>query len=124
MKVLGVQWIISVSAVGSLQQHIVPGHVVLIDQYIDRTTKRKNTFFENGVVAHVPFSDPICPKLRGILKSVCEEQKHAFHDGGIYVNMEGPAFSTRAESNLHRSWGASVIGMTRFIFNGHCLFPC
>lgn len=114
MKLLGVSWLIGVTAVGSLQEQIVPGHLVLIDQYIDRTSKRQNTFFEKGLVAHVPFSEPVCNVLRGYLRQACLKLGHTFHDGGIYVNMEGPAFSTRAESELHRSWGAAVIGMTGF----------
>ncbi len=112
MKMAGVEWIISVSAVGSLREEIVPGHVVLIDQFIDRTRLRKNTFFENGIVAHVAFGDPVCTALRGYLLASAAESGATHHDGGTYVCMEGPAFSTRAESNLYRSWGASVIGMT------------
>lgn len=112
LKQLGVEWVISVSAVGSLKHEIVPGHIVVIDQFIDKTIYRKNTFFENGLVAHVAFGDPVCPTLRGILLASAREAGATAHDGGTYVCMEGPAFSTKAESNLHRSWGASVIGMT------------
>ncbi|MEC8380897.1 MAG: S-methyl-5'-thioadenosine phosphorylase [Myxococcota bacterium] len=112
LKSLGVDWIISVSAVGSLQEPIVPGHVVIIDQFIDRTKNRPSTFFDEGIVAHVPFGDPICTVLRNILLVSARETDASIHDGGTYVCMEGPAFSTRAESNLYRSWGASVIGMT------------
>ena len=112
LKSAGVEWIISVSAVGSLREEIAPGEVVLVDQFIDRTTARKATFFEKGVVAHVAFGDPVCNTLRGYLRASCVEQGATHHDGGTYVCMEGPAFSSRAESNLHRSWGASVIGMT------------
>ena len=112
MKALGVGWIISVSAVGSLKEEIVPGHVVLIDQFIDRTTRRVPTFFDGGIVAHVGFGDPVCPTLRGYLLAAAREVGAVAHDGGTYVCMEGPAFSSKAESNLHRSWGASVIGMT------------
>ncbi len=112
LKQLGVEWVISVSAVGSLKHEIVPGHIVVIDQFIDKTIYRKNTFFENGLVAHVAFGDPVCPTLRGILLESAREAGATTHDGGTYVCMEGPAFSTKAESNLHRSWGASVIGMT------------
>lgn len=112
MKTLGVSWIISVSAVGSLQENIVPGHVVVIDQFIDRTKNRAATFFENGMVAHISFGDPVCLKLREILLSAAAATDATVHDGGTYVCMEGPAFSTRAESNLYRSWGARVIGMT------------
>jgi 5'-methylthioadenosine phosphorylase len=112
MKTLGVSWIISVSAVGSLQKEVVPGHVVVIDQFIDRTKNRAATFFENGMVAHISFGDPVCLKLREILLSAAASTEATVHDGGTYVCMEGPAFSTRAESNLYRSWGARVIGMT------------
>lgn len=112
MKLLGVSWIISVSAVGSLREEIAPGHVVVIDQFIDRTRSRPATFFEGGVVAHVAFGDPICPTLHGYLVEAAREAGAKVHEGGTYVCMEGPAFSTRAESNLYRSWGASVVGMT------------
>ena len=112
MKLLGVEWVISVSAVGSLKAEIVPGHIVVVDQFIDRTVARKSTFFENGLVAHVAFGDPVCPTLRGMLLEAAREAGATAHDGGTYVCMEGPAFSSKAESNLHRSWGASVIGMT------------
>ena len=112
MKKLGVTRILSVSAVGSLKEEIEPGHIVFPDQFIDRTFSRNSTFFGNGIVAHVSFADPICKDL---LKTVSEAAKRAgatTHVGGTYVNMEGPQFSTRAESHMYRSWGASVIGMT------------
>ncbi len=112
MKKLGVSWIISVSAVGSLQEEVVPGHVVVIDQFIDRTKNRDSTFFEKGMVAHIAFGDPVCGTLRGLLLDSAREVGATVHDGGTYVCMEGPAFSTRAESELYRSWGARVIGMT------------
>ena len=112
MKLLGVEWIISVSAVGSLQEEIVPGDVVLIDQFIDRTKNRESSFFGRGLVAHIAFGDPVCETLRQYLLSATKESGHVHHDSGTYVCMEGPAFSTRAESNLYRSWGAKVIGMT------------
>lgn len=112
LKSLGVDWVISVSAVGSLKEEIVPGHVVCIDQFIDRTRQRKSTFFGDGVVAHVAFGDPVCSALQAILVGAVREAGGVVHDGGTYVCMEGPAFSTRAESHLYRSWGASVIGMT------------
>lgn len=112
LKSLGVEWIISVSAVGSLKEEIVPGHVVVVDQFIDKTHRRVPTFFENGIVAHVAFGDPVCPTLRGFLLASAREAGATVHDGGTYVCMEGPAFSSKAESLLHRSWGASVIGMT------------
>jgi 5'-methylthioadenosine phosphorylase len=112
MKALGVSWLISASAVGSLRKEVAPGDVVLVDQFIDRTKGRDSTFFEDGIVAHVSFGDPICKSLRGYLKESALRAGATVHDGGTYVCMEGPAFSTRAESNLYRSWGASVIGMT------------
>lgn len=112
MKKLGVDWIISVSAVGSLQEEVVPGHVVVIDQFIDRTKARASTFYGGGAVGHVAFGDPVCGHMRGFLLAAAREAGATVHDGGTYVCMEGPAFSTRAESNLYRSWGARVIGMT------------
>ena len=112
MKLLGVSWIASVSAVGSLREEIVPGHVVVVDQFIDRTRSRAGTFFEDGIVAHMAFADPVCPVMREYLAQAATEAGATVHDGGTYVCMEGPAFSTRAESHLYRSWGASVIGMT------------
>ena len=113
MKKLGVDWIISVSAVGSLQLEVEPGHMVLIDQFIDRTKGvRKCTFFEDGIVAHVSFGDPVCLTLRKFILESSLEAGAVTHDGGTYVCMEGPQFSTRAESRLYRSWGARVIGMT------------
>ncbi|MAY81521.1 MAG: S-methyl-5'-thioadenosine phosphorylase [Deltaproteobacteria bacterium] len=112
MKSLGVSWIISVSAVGSLEEAVVPGHIVVIDQFIDRTKARKATFFEDGLVAHIAFGDPVCLTLRQMLLEASQKAGATVHDGGTYVCMEGPAFSTRAESNLYRSWGARVIGMT------------
>ena len=112
LKAQGVQWILGVSAVGSLREDIVPGHCVIIDQYIDRTRGRPNTFFGDGVVAHVAFGDPICEGLRGYLLQAARQEGATVHDRGTYVCMEGPAFSTRAESNLYRSWGADVVGMT------------
>ncbi len=114
LKHAGVEWVISVSAVGSLREAIVPGEsVVIIDQFIDRTKSRPATFFEDGIVAHIPFGDPVCPTLRGMLLQAARDVGTlTVHDGGTYVCMEGPAFSTRAESELYRSWGASVVGMT------------
>lgn len=112
MKKLGVDWIISVSAVGSLRADVVPGHVVVIDQFIDRTKARRSTFFGDGAVGHVAFGDPVCGHLRGFLLDAAREAGAVVHDGGTYVCMEGPAFSTRAESELYRSWGAAVVGMT------------
>lgn len=112
MKKLGVGRILSVSAVGSMREDIEPGHFVLIDQFIDRTRHRPDTFFEDGCVAHVMFADPICEELRQILLEAASGIGVRVHDGGTYVNMEGPQFSTRAESKLYRTWGVDVIGMT------------
>lgn len=113
MKKLGVSRLISVSAVGSMKEEIVPGHIVIPDQFIDRTNgTRTGTFFGNGIVAHVPFADPVCPELSRILATAARTAGATVHEGGTYICMEGPAFSTRAESNLYRSFGVSVIGMT------------
>lgn len=113
LKSLGVRWILGLSAVGSLKKDVVPGKDILIpDQLIDRTKSRVNSFFGEGIVAHVAFADPFCPNVAGILHDATVSLKIPVHRGGTYVCMEGPLFSTRAESNLHRSWGASVIGMT------------
>ena len=113
MKKLGVEQIISVSAVGSMKEEIVPGHIVIPDQFFDRTQgKRASTFFGNGVVAHVQFGNPVCPELLKHLPDSARAAGAISHRGGTYICMEGPAFSTRAESNLYRGWGGSVIGMT------------
>jgi len=112
MKALGVTRILSVSAVGSLREDVAPGDFVVVDQFIDRTRHRPDTFFERGVVAHVMFADPVCKELGDILAAAARELGVKVHHGGTYVNMEGPQFSTRAESRLYRSWGADVIGMT------------
>jgi 5'-methylthioadenosine phosphorylase len=111
-KQLGVTHLVSVSAVGSLREAIAPGHVVVPDQFVDRTSQRIATFFGDGVVAHVQFGDPVCAGLRERLLAAARAEAATVHDGGACVVMEGPAFSTRAESELYRSWGASVIGMT------------
>src|SRR5213593_1954961 len=112
MKKLGVERIISVSAVGSLRQEIAPGHVVIPDQFIDRTTLRPSTFFGRGLVAHVSLADPFCKDLSAILAAAANSEGAKVHAGGTYLCMEGPQFSTRAESHLYRNWGAHVIGMT------------
>jgi 5'-methylthioadenosine phosphorylase len=112
MKKLGVDRIISVSAVGSLREKIAPGHVVIPDQFIDRTTQRPSTFFGRGIVAHISLADPLCEDLSAKLAAAAEEEGATAHGRGTYLCMEGPQFSTRAESNLYRSWGADVIGMT------------
>ena len=112
LKSLGAEWIISVSAVGSLQEEIHPLDLVVPDQLIDRTKSRVNSFFGGGLVAHVAFAEPFCPVLSDILYQAALETGPGVHKGGTYVVMEGPLFSTKAESNLYRSWGASVVGMT------------
>jgi len=112
MKQLGVTRILSLSAVGSMREDIAPGDFVVIDQFIDRTRHRADTFFEDGIVAHVMFADPVCGGLRDALLRSGRDLGLTLHDGGTYVNMEGPQFSTRAESKLYRSWGVDVIGMT------------
>ena len=113
MKKLGVAWIISVSAVGSLQQKYQPCDIVLVDQFLDRTKRSfEHTFFGRGIVAHISFAHPICGELRQILLKTARACGATAHDGGTYVNMEGPAFSTRAESLTNHQLGYSVIGMT------------
>ena len=113
MKKLGVSWIISASAVGSLQTKYSPCDFVLIDQFIDNTKQSSlHTFFGDGVVGHISFAEPVCEELRLILRSAAEQAKVKTHDRGIYVNMEGPAFSTRAESLRNQKLGFDVIGMT------------
>ena len=113
LRSLGVRWIIAVTAVGSLQEQYRPRDVVLPDQFFDRTSRREHhTFFGNGIVAHPSFAEPISGGLRKILGDACAESGRRFHDGGTYVNMDGPAFSTRAESLLNRQLGFAVIGMT------------
>jgi 5'-methylthioadenosine phosphorylase len=111
-KSMGVERIISVSAVGSLKEEIAPLDVVVPDQFIDRTRGRISTFFGGGIVAHVSFADPVCGDLSRALGEAAVETGTRVHHGGTYLCMEGPAFSTRAESHLYRSWGAAVIGMT------------
>lgn len=113
LKRLGARFILSVSAVGSLQPHVEPGHLVCPDQFIDRTYRRINTFFGEGIVGHVSFGDPVDPKLQALLVSTCKESATTtVHDGGTYVCIEGPTFSTRAESLLFQAAGARVVGMT------------
>jgi 5'-methylthioadenosine phosphorylase len=112
MKKLGVEWIISVSAVGSMREDIYPGDIVIPDQFFDRTKGRPNTFFGDGIVAHVPFADPVCPVLSDVLFNAGKEIGTKIHKGGTYICMEGPQFSTRAESRIYRQWGVDIIGMT------------
>ena len=112
MKKLGVAWIIGVSAVGSMKESIHPGDMVIPDQLIDRTVARPNTFFSDGIVGHVSFADPFCPVLSQILYAAGKEAGATVQKNGTYLCMEGPQFSTRAESTLYRSWGVDIIGMT------------
>jgi 5'-methylthioadenosine phosphorylase len=112
LKLLGVTRIISVSAVGSMREDVKPGDFVVIDQFFDRTRHRPDTFFGEGCVAHVMFADPVCSEVRRALLAAGQQLGLPVRDGGTYMNMEGPQFSTRAESRLYRSWGIDVIGMT------------
>jgi 5'-methylthioadenosine phosphorylase len=115
LKQLGVEYIISASAVGSLKEAAKPLDMVIPDQFIDRTKNRVSTFFGEGLVAHIAFGDPICPNLADVLADAVDSlnlSEITLHRGGTYVCMEGPAFSTKAESNLYRSWDATIIGMT------------
>ncbi|MCU0691934.1 MAG: S-methyl-5'-thioadenosine phosphorylase [Polyangiaceae bacterium] len=112
LKKLGATHVVGVSAVGSMREHIAPGDVVVVDQFIDLTKHRASTFFDQGIAAHVMFADPICPLMATALASAADRAQARVHRGGTYVCIEGPQFSTRAESLLFRSWGVSVIGMT------------
>src|SRR4026209_2321181 len=112
LKSLGVRRVISVSAVGSMKESIKPGDVVLPDQFIDLTKRRVSTFFEGGIVAHVAFGDPVCPSLGAVLLDATRAVGATVHQGGVYLCIEGPQFSTKGESRLYRQWGVSVIGMT------------
>ncbi len=112
LKSLGVEHIIAVCSAGSFKEEIAPGHLLLPDQLIDRTRNRVNTFFTDGIVAHISFAEPFCPELREVLCDSAHEAGAKVHPKGTYVCMEGPAFSTRAESRLYKGWGADIIGMT------------
>lgn len=112
LKYIGVERIIGISAVGSLKEEIHPGDIVIPDQIIDRTKSRPNSFFGDGIVGHIGFAEPFCPELRKIAIDTVKDLEYPLHTEGVYVCMEGPLFSTKAESNLYRSWGASLIGMT------------
>jgi 5'-methylthioadenosine phosphorylase len=112
LKELGATHLVSVSAVGSMREEIAPGEFVVVDQFIDLTKGRASTFFDEGVVAHVAFAEPVCSRLSEALALASESSGVRVHRGGTYVCIEGPQFSTRAESLLYRSWGVSVIGMT------------
>lgn len=111
-KQLGVERILSISAVGSLKQELAPGQFVIPDQFVDRTKARVSTFFGDGIVGHVAFADPICPEVAGVLDAACAKAGVEHTKGGTYICIEGPQFSTKAESNLYRSWGMDVVGMT------------
>jgi len=111
-KKLGVNRILAPSAVGSLKEEYRPGDTVIVDQFIDRTTKREQSFYTGKQVCHISVADPMCPQLRGILVETAEKMKIRFHKAGTYVCIEGPRFSTKAESEMHRGWGADIIGMT------------
>jgi 5'-methylthioadenosine phosphorylase len=112
MKRAGVTDMVSVSACGSLREEYAPGHFVLVDQFIDRTFARAKSFFGNGLVAHVSLADPVSPGLVTLIETAARAEAIAYTRGGTYLVMEGPQFSTRAESHMYRSWGCSVIGMT------------
>jgi 5'-methylthioadenosine phosphorylase len=112
LKTLGVEWLISVSAVGSMREEIAPGHIVIPDQFFDRTTSRPSTFFQEGIVAHISFAEPVCAELSAILHAAAVRAGALVHLGGTYVCIEGPQFSTKAESRIYRQWGVDVIGMT------------
>ncbi len=112
LKELGVRTLISSGAVGSLQEKIAPGHLVIVDQFIDKTFRRKNTFFDGFAAVHCEMADPVCNRLREKLLKTAEEIDVTVHPQGTYVCMEGPQFSTRAESLMHRTWGGDLIGMT------------
>jgi 5'-methylthioadenosine phosphorylase len=112
LKSLGVEFIISSNSCGSFKEEIRPGHLLIPDQIIDRTHHRTNTFFRDGIVAHIQFADPFCPVLSKIIYEAALETGAIVHNGGTFIAMEGPSFSTRAESRLYKSWDADVIGMT------------
>jgi 5'-methylthioadenosine phosphorylase len=112
LKSLGVERILAVSAVGSMREDIAPGDLVIVDQFFDRTRQRPSTFFGGGLVAHVHFADPVCAELGDLLHEAAKGLRLRVHRGGTYLCMEGPAFSTRAESRIYRQWGVDVIGMT------------
>lgn len=112
MKKIGASAILSISAVGSMKEKIRPGDIVVVDQFYDHTKFRPNTFFTDGIVGHIQFADPVCPSLAGIALASAKAVVKRVHKGGTYLCMEGPAFSTRAESEIHRKWGVDVIGMT------------
>jgi len=112
MKKIGAGAVLSISAVGSMKEKIRPGDIVIVDQFFDHTKRRENTFFTDGVVGHVSMADPVCPIFSGVVHDAARNVVKRVHRGGTYLCMEGPAFSTRAESEIYRKWGIDVIGMT------------
>ena len=112
MKKIGASAVLSISAVGSMKEKIRPGDIVVVDQFFDHTKQRKNTFFTDGVVGHISLADPVCPVFSRAVYDAAREVVTRVHRGGVYLCMEGPAFSTRAESEIYRKWGVDVIGMT------------
>ena len=112
LKSLGVEWVIAISAVGSMKEHIRPLDLVIPDQFFDATKRRVSTFFGEGIVGHIGMADPICPQLATILEKAARQGGATVHRGGTYLCIEGPQFSTRAESRIYRTWGVDVIGMT------------
>jgi 5'-methylthioadenosine phosphorylase len=112
LKSLGVEWVIAISAVGSMKEHIRPLDLVIPDQFFDATKRRVSTFFGEGIVGHIGMADPICPQLATILEKAARQSGATVHRGGTYLCIEGPQFSTRAESRIYRTWGVDVIGMT------------
>ena len=112
LKKLGVQHILASSTVGSLREEYKPGDVVFVDQFIDRTTRREQSFYTDNKVCHISVAEPMCPELRQIITAVAKKEKVSAHDTGTYVCIEGPRFSTKAESRMFRTWGADVVGMT------------
>ena len=116
LKSLGVERIISISACGSLREDYAPGHIVIPDQLFDNTKNRPRTFFDEGLVAHIGVADPFCSDLSAQLEAAARAANATVHGGGTFITIEGPRFSTKAESNTYRSWGMSIIGMTAAIF--------
>jgi 5'-methylthioadenosine phosphorylase len=112
MKKIGARRVLSLSAVGSMKENIRPGDIVVVDQFYDHTRFRPNTFFSDGIVGHIPFADPVCPSLADVAYHSARKVVKRVHRSGTYLCMEGPAFSTRAESRIYRKWGVDVIGMT------------
>ncbi len=112
LKALGAEWVVSVSAVGSMREEIRPLDLVVPDQFFDATRRRVSSFFGDGIVAHVGMAEPVCPSLAGLLEKAARQAGATVHRGGTYLCIEGPQFSTRAESRIYRSWGVDVIGMT------------